>query len=274
MATILKETDGTIKVTITIPWADVAKTWDTVVGAAVTNTTLPGFRKGKAPKKMVEDSINKDKVREEVLKKLLPQYYIEAVKEHKLQPIINPKIHVEKLEEGQEWQFSATTCETPTIDLGDYKSRVQSVTAKQKIIIPGKEKQEPNFDEIMKTLVDGVSMTIPVILIEQEVDRLLAQMLDEIKSLGLSLEQYLASTKRSVEDVRAEYRTRAEHDIKIEFVIQKIAEVEKIAVEEKEVEEAIQKAKDPAEQKNLEANKYLLAAILRQQKTLDFLKNL
>ena len=53
-----------------------------------------------------------------------------------------------------------------------------------------------------------------------------------------------------------------------------IAESEKITVEEKEIEEAIQKAKSEEEKKHLEGNKYLLAAILRQQKTLDFLKNL
>ena len=45
-------------------------------------------------------------------------------------------------------------------------------------------------------------------------------------------------------------------------------------VEEKEIAEAIQAAKNDEEKKNLESNRYLLASILRQQKTLDFLKNL
>ena len=60
----------------------------------------------------------------------------------------------------------------------------------------------------------------------------------------------------------------------MEFALQKIATEEGITVEEKEVEEAIQKAKDEKERKHLETNRYLLASILRQQKTLDFLKNL
>ena len=111
-------------------------------------------------------------------------------------------------------------------------------------------------------------------LVDQEVDRLLSQTLNEIKSLGLSLDQYLASTKKTPEQLRAEYAQKAESDIKIEFALQKIAEAEKIVVEEKEVEEAITKAKSDQERASLESNKYLLANILRQQKTLDFLKNL
>jgi regulator of RNase E activity RraA len=60
----------------------------------------------------------------------------------------------------------------------------------------------------------------------------------------------------------------------LNLFFKKIAEDEKIVVEEKEIEEAIQKAKDEKERENLMRNRYLLASILRQQKTLDFLKNL
>lgn len=67
---------------------------------------------------------------------------------------------------------------------------------------------------------------------------------------------------------------KAIQDIKTEFVLQKIAQDENITVEEKELDEAIQKAKDAQEKAYLEQNRYLLASILRQQKTLDFLKNL
>ena len=102
----------------------------------------------------------------------------------------------------------------------------------------------------------------------------MSQTLDEVKRLGLTLDQYLASTGRKAEDLKKEYEQKAENDIKLEFVLQKIAQEEKITVEDKEVKEAILQAKSDAERQNLQANKYLLANILRQQKTLDFLKNL
>ena len=266
--------DNTVKLTITIPKDLVKKTWEEVVAQTAKQANLPGFRRGKAPKKLVEENIDTEKVREEVLKKLLPQTYIEAVKQHNLKPIINPKVHVEQLSDDKDWQFTATTCEAPNVDLGKYKESVQKITAKAKIIIPGKEAITPNFDEVVKAVLDTAIVTIPSVLSDQEVDRLLSQTLDEIKSLGLTLEQYLASTKKTAQDLRDDYRKKAENDIKLEFVLQKIAEVEHIVVEEKEIDEAIRKAKDETERKNMEANRYFLASILRQQKTLDFLKSL
>ena len=266
--------DGTIQLTIPIPWSEVQKTRETVISEAISTAEMPGFRKGKAPREVVEKSLDETRLRDEVLKKLLPQSYITAVQDHKLQPIMNPKISVQKIEDGKDWEFLAQTVELPEIILGKYKQEVKKITAKSKIAIPGKEKTEVNFDEVMKAVLDSAQLTIPALLIEGEVDRQLSNTLDEIKKLGLSLDQYLSSTGKTAEALREDYRKKAENDIKIEFILQKIAEEEKISVEEKEIEEAVQKAKDEDERQHLEANKYLLANIIRQQKTLDFLRNL
>ncbi len=274
IAAIQKQEDQTITLTVTIPWAEVKKVKDAIVADYTKNAQVPGFRKGKAPKKLVEEKIDEEKVKEETLKKLLPQFYLQAINEQKINPVIAPRIHVEKLEEGKDWQFIAVTCEAPEIKLGDYKAGIKKVTAKSKIIIPGKEPAEVSFDDIVKEILASVEVKIPKIIIEQEVERLLSQTLDEVKKLGLTLDQYLSSTGRKAEDLRKEYEQKAENDIKLEFVLQKIAKEEKITVEDKEVEEAIQQAKNEAERQNLEANRYLLASILRQQKTLDFLRNL
>ncbi|MCL5438788.1 MAG: hypothetical protein M1268_02260 [Patescibacteria group bacterium] len=289
ISAIEKLQDGTIKLTLTIPFSDVTKTKEEVIGLFVAESELPGFRKGKAPKKLVEEKIDQEKVREEILKRLLPKAYSEAVKDHNLRPIINPQIHIHQIEESKDWIFVALTCEAPEINLGNYKDEIKKLTAKSKIIVPDREpfdklrarpfdkaqgKQEVNFDEIVKELLTNATVKIPKIIVDQETDRLLAQTLDEVKKLGLTLEQYLSSTQRTPQDLRAEYVKKAEDDIKLEFVLQKVAQDEKISVSEKEIDEAIQKAKDENERKNLEANRYLLASILRQQKTLDFLRNL
>jgi len=277
MTQLERQKDGTIKITITLSQDKIAVTGNTVIDDLAKQSEVAGFRKGKAPKEMAASRLNPDQVREEILKRLLPQAYIEAVQEHKLNPIMNPKMHIEKVEEGKDWVFYALTCEMPEITLGSYKENVKKLTAKSKIIIPGKEQEankKPPLEEVMKAILSDTKVQIPQVLIDQEADRLLSQLLNDIKRLGLNLDQYLGSTNRKPEDLRAEYVKRAEEDIKLEFVLQKIAEVEKITVEEKEIDEAIQTAKDPAEKQNLSANKYVLAGILRQQKTLDFLMNL
>lgn len=276
-----KEPNGTIRLTITIPNADVKKAWEEVTIQIVNNAEIQGFRKGKAPRKLVEEKADKEKIREEVLRKLLPIAYTEAIKTQNIKPIINPKIHIEKLEnpsassgQAKDWQFTAMTCESPIIRLGKYKENIQKITAKSKIAIPGKESVPAKFEDIVKALLDSVTAEIPGILVDNETDRLLSQTLEDVKKLGLTLDQYLSSTGKNPQVLREEYRKKAENDIKLEFALLKIAEEEKIAVEEKEIEEAIKASKSDEERKNLEASRYLLASILRQQKTLDFLKNL
>ncbi|MEK7502659.1 MAG: trigger factor [Patescibacteria group bacterium] len=273
-STIEKQEDGTIVLNITIPSKTVKDAAGIVLEEVVKSANVAGFRKGKAPKKIVEEKIDKDKIKEEVLKKLLPQAYADAVKKHDIKPIINPRIHVEILEDDKDWKFTASTCEAPQVDLNGYKENIKKITSGTKIIIPGKEQKETSFEEIITELQKSVSVKISKIIVEQEVERLLAQTLSEIKRLGLTLDQYLTSTHRTVEELKEEYEKKAINDIKLEFALQKIAEEEKIAVTDADIDEAIKNAKDENERKGLEANKYLLASIIRQQKTLDFLKKL
>lgn len=274
--TFTKEQDGTIKLTITVPQADIKKATNTVIEDTVKNADLKGFRKGKAPRKLVEETINQDKLREEVLRTVLPPLYMKAVSENNIRPVMNPKIHVEKMEEGKDWTITAITCEMPEIKLGKYKDAVKKITAKSKIVLPGKEDkpQEPNMDEILKAVMENTKATIPSILVQQEADRLLSQMFDEIKKLGLTLDQYMQSTGKKPEDLRNDYEAKATSDMTLEFALQKIAEEEKLQVEEKDINDAINAANDPQEKASMEQNRYLLASILRQRKTLDFLKNL
>lgn len=269
-----KTADGTIELRLTIPWSKIKVTWDLVVEEMAKNANLPGFRKGKAPKNLVEGNLDKAKIRDEVVRHLLPQAYAQAIRDNNVKPIIDPRIHVdEALVEEKDWEFHAITCEAPVVELNGYKEEVKKVTAKSKIVVPGKEAEAPKFEEIVKVLLDKIQVTIPQVLIEREVDRLLTQTLEEIKKLGMTLDQYLASTKKTAEDIRGESAVKANTDLKLEFILQKIAESEKISVDDAEIEKTIANA-NPEEKESLRANKYLLASIIRQQKTLDFLKNL
>ncbi len=273
-ALIEKQNDGTIKIVLTLTKAEIEKARQSALEVFAKTAKIDGFREGKAPLKMVEERVDKDRLKEEILKKLLPDAYSKAVTENSLRPIMSPKIHVDKLEDNADWEVHAFTCEAPELDLGKYKDKIKEITAKSKIVVPGKEEKKPSSQEVMNALATSVSAKLPAILVEQEADRLLSQLLGDIKKLGLTLDQYMASTNRTPEALREEYTKRAEEDMKLEFALQKIAETENITVEPKEIDEAIAKAKSPEEKQSLEANRYMLAAILRQQKTLDFLLKL
>jgi trigger factor len=136
---LVKEDNGTIQLTVSIPWEEVKKTREEILANTQKSANVAGFRKGKAPKKLVEEKVDEAAVREDILKKLLPTYYIKSVEEHKLRPIMNPKVHVDTIEDDKDWQFTALTCEMPDVTLGNYKKKIKDVTAKSKIVIPGKE---------------------------------------------------------------------------------------------------------------------------------------
>ncbi|HVT01161.1 MAG TPA: trigger factor [Patescibacteria group bacterium] len=275
-----RKPDGTLVVNIHVPWAEVEKVREVVINDLVKQVEVPGFRKGTAPRNIAEGKLKQESVREEVLKKVLTQEYIAAVKALSINPIVNPKIHIEEFTDGTDIDIIAETCEEPKIDLKNYKEEVKKIKpAAPKIIVPGQpepEATEPNkkLDEILDAILKVADVQIPHILVENETNRLLGQLLDELKRLGVDLDQYLASRGKKVEEIRAEYDERAEKDLKLEFVLRRIADDEKISVEKEDVEAAINGIKDNKQKAEILQNPYLLAAIIRQQKTLDFLSKL
>lgn len=274
-----RKKDGTIELVIVIPWNKAAKAQGEIEDDLVKNIELKGFRKGQAPKHLAKERLNPELVKEEVLKKVVGEAYNEAIKKYDLKPIISPRVHVETFADGTDIIFTAETCEEPTVDLKNYKEEVKSINAKSKIIVPhsissgqaGKEETKASIDDIMLQILKVADVKISDVLIENEVSRLLSQLLDELKKLGLTLEQYLDSRKLDPEQLRNEYKKKAEQDLKIEFILRKIADKEKITVEKVDIENALKTIENPKEKEEVMKNPYLVAAIIRQQKTINFL---
>lgn len=271
---VVREKDATVKITVVVPWNEVESARKEIVNTLVKDVTLPGFRKGMAPKDIASAKLSKEKVQEELLKTILTQEYTKAVKENEIRPIVNPRVHIEAFEDGTNLEFMAETCEEPKIDLKNYKDEVKKITAASKIIVPGKEPEKVGLEKILDAVLSASSGSIPPVLVEQEANRLISNLLDELKRLGVSLDQYLASRNKNADDLRKEYNLQAEKDLKLEVVLRKIADEEKITVEQADVDTALASFKDEEARKEVLKNPYYLAAIIRQQKTLDFLSKI
>ena len=266
-----RKKDGTIELTVVIPWNLASKAQSEIEEDLVKNIELKGFRKGQAPKHLAKERLNPELVREEVLKKVVGEAYNEAVKKYDLKPIVSPRVHIETFADGTDIIFVAETSEEPTVDLKNYKEEVKGINAKSKIIIPGKEETKASIDDIMVQILKVAEVRVSEVLIENEVSRLLSQLLDELKKLGLTLDQYLESRKLDPEQLRNEYKKKAEQDLKIEFILRKIADEEKITVEKEDIENALNSIENPKEKEEVMKNPYLVASIIRQQKTINFL---
>lgn len=271
---ILRKDDGTIEITVIIPWSEAKKAQEEIENELIKSVKIAGFRPGQAPKNIAKARLNTETVREEMLKKVVGAAYNEAIKKHNLNPLITPHIHIEVFNEGTDIVFTAETCEEPQIELGNYKEAIQKITAKSKIAIPGKQEEKASLDDILEAAMNAVSITVPSVLIENEVSRLLSQMLDELKKLGLTLDQYLTSRQMDPEKLREEYKKKAEQDLKLEFFLRKVADEEKITVEKDDVEKALASIENPTEREEVMKNPYLVASIIRQQKTISYLSTL
>ena len=82
---------------------------------------VPGFRKGKAPRKLVERTYGKEVFYEDALNEVLPDAYDSAVKELELKVVSRPEINVEKIDAGEAVVVTATVAVKPEVTLGDYK---------------------------------------------------------------------------------------------------------------------------------------------------------
>lgn len=268
----------TLKFTITLPWQEVKKVYEKVLERKAKEIEVTGFRKGKAPLSLVKKKLGTDILARETLQEILPAAYAEAIKEHKLKPIMQPIIKVLSIIEGKDWQFEAKTCEKPQLKLGKYKEKVKSSLKNPKIILPGEEEkekeksQEEKLKELFEALLKEAKIKLPEILIESEVNRSLALLLEQIEKLGITLESYLNSVKKTVDQVRNEYQNRGERALKLEFILEAIAEDLSVKVEEKEINEVVEKAATGKEKASI--NRYYMASLLRRQKTIDKLLNL
>ena len=275
--------DGTIELTITIPWQKVRVAYEQTLNQFASEMEIKGFRKGKAPLKIVEQNVDKNKVYEEALKKLIPQVYVEAVKEHKAKPIINPEIKILKLEEGKDWQIQAVTCELPEIKLGDYQAEVRKALAVEKIWTPGKAKETPaavsqegKTGQIFKALLENVKFELPKILIDHEVNQMLSRLIDQTSQVGLTIEQYLTSVKKTNEQLQNEYRKQAQQTLRLEFILAKIADEEKIIISDAEIEKMIAAVPDEKTKEGLKSpqQQEYIKQILRKRKIIDNLLKL
>ncbi len=280
---IARESDGNIQITFTIPWEIIQKAQEDTVVEMAKNAEIPGFRKGAAPISKVREKISQSHLIEHSLSHLLPKALADAVTDNKLQIAIYPKFELLSAKDGEAWQVRGVTCELPEVNLGDYKKEVSGALRTGSIIVPGKDPEKEKSREekesiVLKALLDSVKINIPNILIEEEADSRLSSLLARLEKLGLALENYLASINKKAEDLRAEYALQAREAIAIDLILNKIAVVENLTIDPKEVESAFQMSKAAQKQdespEDLESRKRLIESILKRRKALDYLLSL
>ncbi|HAJ33889.1 MAG TPA: trigger factor [Candidatus Atribacteria bacterium] len=377
---ITTQKENEVKLKIEMDKLKVNSNLDKVYNDTSYKIKIPGFRKGRIPKNILNLHLGKEYFYEKTAEKLIPECYLEAINKNNIQPINQPEIKVIQIEEDKPLIFEATVQVKPEVKLGSFDKisiqkedikvtdsdieneiiRIQENLAQLKVVkdrkvkegdflvvdsegyiegkvvegskvkkqiiqlgknmppefnkklvgcsagdkkeikvlvpkdvkdkkiagkeiiykvkvIEIKEKELPELNEdfvktvgnyktlddfkkdikdklekqietvnknnyerkLLEKVTDICEVKVPKVLIEREMEYMMKSLEDDLKSKGLSLQDYYKSIKTDDEKVKKEYEIVAEKRIKQELVLDKISQVENLQVTEKEVKDKI-----------------------------------
>lgn len=110
-----------VKLTFEVSAEDFAKAINSVYKKNAKKFNIPGFRKGKAPKAVIEKYYSESVFYEDAVNEVLPAAYEAAVKEADLDVVARPEIDLEEIKKGEPVVFTALVTTKPEVKLGDYK---------------------------------------------------------------------------------------------------------------------------------------------------------
>lgn len=112
---------NTVKLTIEVDKEAFEKALEKAYKKNVKQITLPGFRKGKAPRKLIEKYYGEAVFYEDAVNFVCPDAYEYAVKEAGISPVDRPEIDIEEIGEGKDLVLTAVVTVKPEVELGEYK---------------------------------------------------------------------------------------------------------------------------------------------------------
>jgi trigger factor len=143
----LEETDRhVVKLSVEVTPEEFAKDLDQAYRHIAGEVKIPGFRKGKVPKPIIDAKVGRDYVLEHFVRDYLPTYYARAVREHDLAPIAEPEIDLDRMEDGKPLKFTATVEIRPRLTLEAEQYRGLHVEA------PPTEPTQQEVDEYIDRL--------------------------------------------------------------------------------------------------------------------------
>ena len=109
------------KLTIEVPAEEVEKALQAAYLKERGKISLPGFRKGRVPRQMIEKMYGPEEFYDEAANRMISEAYAKAYDECELELVSQPKIEITQLEKGKEFIFTAEVAVKPEVKLGEYK---------------------------------------------------------------------------------------------------------------------------------------------------------
>ena len=109
-----------VKLTVEVPFEELKPSLDAAYRKIGSQVTIPGFRKGKVPPRVIDQRFGRATVLDEAVNDALPKFYGEALEANAVSPLGQPEVDVTSFEDGQQLTFTAEVDVRPEFDLPDY----------------------------------------------------------------------------------------------------------------------------------------------------------
>ena len=110
-----------VKLTVEVPFEELKPSLDAAYRKIGSQVTIPGFRKGKVPPRVIDQRFGREMVLEEAVNDALPKFYGDAVEANDVKVIGQPDVDVTELADGEHLTFTAEVDVRPEFDLPEYE---------------------------------------------------------------------------------------------------------------------------------------------------------
>jgi len=275
-----KEKNNTYKIDVTVESKKVDEAFEEALKHEAENVDIKGFRKGKAPLNVVKENADKANLRSHALNHLLQKIYTQIINEYKLKPIVYPKFDIKEFDEQKDLKLVVIIVESPEIKLGDYKKEIEKIT----ISVSENEPQDIaskihiTNQKIIEAVLKTCTVEVSEELVNEELNRMMSSIIDQTAKMGITVDQYLESIKKTPEQLRSEYKEKAISTLNADFLLTEISKQEKIEVSDGDVQKTIQAIPDDKSREQLakpEQQMYIKAVLLKNktlQKLSEYIK--
>ena len=141
-----KLSDTRVKLNVSVPFDELGKEIDQAYKAIAQQVNIPGFRRGKAPRQLIDARFGRGPILEQVVNDMLPSRYEQAVKENDLKVIGQPDVDISKIEDKDFVEFTAEVDIRPEFEIPDF--------SKISVTVPALKADEEDVDKALEELAE------------------------------------------------------------------------------------------------------------------------
>lgn len=153
-------------------------------------------------------------------------------------------------------------------DIPDFRNKLSDMIGEQKL----NEINEKLRLKIIDAISDSTVIEIPEVMIDTEMSRTQAQFEADIERMGVKMDDYLKHAKKTLGEIKAEWRPHAEKKAKMQLILNEIAKKENIKVDQKEIDEEVKHIVEHYKDADTERAAIYAETVLTNEKVFKFLE--